>query len=474
MKRIYVFLVLMLSCIYSVRTYAQNRDEDPVIEEGSYLNIRNDDQNPCISSDQYDRIQKRCELNTREIESKGRIQKNGAMVQLLWPLRASVGLHDCSYYFVSAYVDQNTASGSITDYNCGTNTYDGHHGTDIATWPFYFYKMDHDQVEVIATAAGTIIDKGDGNFDRSCGSNALPANYVIIQHADGSRVLYWHMKKNSVTSKSIGQTVLAGEYLGVVGSSGSSSGPHLHFEVWSGSTSATYQDPYTGTCNTLNASSWWASQKPYTEPGIVKASLHTTDIVFPPCPETETLNESTSFPLDFAGPELPVGYAKFYIFIRNETTGMQANMRILNPDGSTLSSWVYNSTGNNKIAIRAWTKLLPKTIGMYTFETTYNGTTCSQLFEMTNPTSLAESEVSSSWKVFPNPSDGKLIFELKNEGSPIPKGIIEIYNPLGEIVCKSFIRSSSSEFELDLPRGVFYYRVMDEKQLFSAGKLVIQ
>ena len=94
--------------------------------------------------------------------------------------------------------------------------------------------MDNNQVEVIAAAAGTIVDKADGNFDKNCGSNNLMANYLVIQHTDGSRVLYFHMKKNSLTTKAIGQPVALGEYLGVVGSSGNSSGPHLHFEYHMG------------------------------------------------------------------------------------------------------------------------------------------------------------------------------------------------------------------------------------------------
>src|SRR6185369_4402412 len=99
----------------------------------------------------------------------------------------------------------------------------------------------------------------------------------------------------------IGQPVAAGDYLGIVGSSGSASGPHLHFEVWSGSTVATRIDPYSGSCNLLNASSWWSNQKPYKETSIIRASVHSTDIVLPPCPATETLNESSSFTIPFQG-----------------------------------------------------------------------------------------------------------------------------------------------------------------------------
>ena len=50
-------------------------------------------------------------------------------------------------------------------------------------------------------------------------------------HADGSVAWYGHMKAGSLTNKAVGQTVSSGEYLGIVGSSGNSTGPHLHFGI---------------------------------------------------------------------------------------------------------------------------------------------------------------------------------------------------------------------------------------------------
>ena len=72
--------------------------------------------------------------------------------------------------------------------------------------------------------------RADGFDDRSCTPGGS-SNKVAIRHDDGTMAWYLHMKKWSVTPKGVGETVLAGEYLGVVGSSGSSSLPHLHFDV---------------------------------------------------------------------------------------------------------------------------------------------------------------------------------------------------------------------------------------------------
>lgn len=354
-----------------------------------FSQAQNSTENPCISAQQYAIVEQNCSNNIEILGLKTKDKDNLETTLLYWPLKAANGIDDCRYYAISAYVDQNTSPGATTDYNCGLKTYDGHRGTDISIWPFPFYKMDYDQVQVIAAAAGTIIDKLDGNFDKNCGSNNLSANYLVIQHADGSQALYFHMKKNSLTAKGIGQMVAKGEYLGVVGSSGNSSGPHLHFEVWAGSTVSTRIDPYSGACNSLNPTSWWAAQPAYAGPEILKASVHTTDAVLPACPTTETPNESSCYQIPFQGPGLPAGTAKFYIFMRYETAGLVADLKILNPDNSTYLSWTYTSANTSNAGVRSWTRTLPPNPGTYTFVSSYNGSTCSKTFDILSPSVTA-------------------------------------------------------------------------------------
>lgn len=54
-------------------------------------------------------------------------------------------------------------------------------------------------------------------------------NYVVVTHSDGTQTLYAHMSKRAVSK---GAVVSQGQVIGYVGSTGDSTGNHLHFEVW--------------------------------------------------------------------------------------------------------------------------------------------------------------------------------------------------------------------------------------------------
>lgn len=63
-------------------------------------------------------------------------------------------------------------------------------------------------------------------------------NYIVINHNNGYYTLYAHLSKRL---KNVGDIVSRGEQIGKIGSTGSATGPHLHFEVWKGG------PPFTGT-----------------------------------------------------------------------------------------------------------------------------------------------------------------------------------------------------------------------------------
>ncbi len=76
---------------------------------------------------------------------------------------------------------------------------------------------------VHAAADGTvIIARNNGGWNGGYG------NYVVITHANGSQTLYSHMRSAIVSP---GQSVSSGQVIGYVGSTGMSTGAHLHFEV---------------------------------------------------------------------------------------------------------------------------------------------------------------------------------------------------------------------------------------------------
>ena len=99
-------------------------------------------------------------------------------------------------------------------------SYPGHTGVDI--------NINVTGKKIVAVKAGTVVTStalryANGNY-RSYGE------YVVIDHHDGTMTLYAHMYPNSrIVSK--GQNVSQGQVLGTVGTTGNSTGNHLHFEV---------------------------------------------------------------------------------------------------------------------------------------------------------------------------------------------------------------------------------------------------
>jgi murein DD-endopeptidase MepM/ murein hydrolase activator NlpD len=466
MKIKYSNVLLFIFFVFPSLTYSQITLIPSIEEGGEYPIERNNASKPCITPEQYKIIKKQC-LDNIKLLGLQNVGKNNTKTTLLsWPLRTANGLNDCSYYYIGNYVDQDTTSPGIRDWNCGSVSYDGHQGTDLCTFPYPFEKMDNNEVEVIAAAPGTIVNRVDGHYDRNCAMTDSTANYIVIQHADGSCALYWHMKKNSLSSKILGQTVVTGEYLGVVGSSGSSTGPHLHFEVLSGITLNTLNDPFAGSCNLLNANSWWVVQKPYTEPAIIQTSVHPALAVFSPCPATEIPNEDSCYT---AG-----GSARFYVFFRNETSGLVTNMRIINPDETTFTSWTHSSNLSHLNSYWISTKTLPTNAGTYTFEATYNGIICSKTFKINCNLSVNNTSSNlSRFIVFPNPCiGGKFTFEIQTTDK-LKNGIIEIFDVFGNNVYQTKITGEITEINPNVQSGIYFYKLKDKQQSISSGKLII-
>ncbi|WP_448203884.1 M23 family metallopeptidase [Azospirillum sp. sgz302134] len=135
--------------------------------------------------------------------------------------------------FVQNYVDEDPGP-EWRDYACGRLTYNGHDGTDIRLPD---YRLMDAGVPVLAAAAGTVLRVRDGMEDvnvnivgRDKVNNVGGGNAVIIDHGDGWQTAYLHMRRGSVAVQP-GQRVEAGQKLGLVGLSGLTEFPHLHFGV---------------------------------------------------------------------------------------------------------------------------------------------------------------------------------------------------------------------------------------------------
>ena len=115
-----------------------------------------------------------------------------------------------------------------------TGEYKNHGGTDIgASYGTAIYAAD----------SGTVVSSSDG-------WNGGWGNYVMIDHGNGMQTLYAHMSSRAV---SVGQTVSRGQTIGYVGSTGMSTGPHLHFEMYINGSRIDPQTRYPGMSFTYSA-----------------------------------------------------------------------------------------------------------------------------------------------------------------------------------------------------------------------------
>jgi murein DD-endopeptidase MepM/ murein hydrolase activator NlpD len=93
--------------------------------------------------------------------------------------------------------------------------------------PFTGYKQMHRGVDIANHRGTPVIATARGRVART-GSNGGMGKTVVIDHGYGFTTRYAHLSEIKVKS---GQTVQRGEVIGLIGSTGYSTGPHLHYEV---------------------------------------------------------------------------------------------------------------------------------------------------------------------------------------------------------------------------------------------------
>ncbi len=175
------------------------------------------------------------------------------LLSTAWAIPLSAPFSDAhyGYYYPTAYYDH----GGV-DWACGSIRYSGHRGNDFGAGSWSGMSAGRD---IVAAADGTVVATNDGEFDQcstgDCYGGSGCGNYVKLQHSDGTYTLYCHMKKWTV-AVSYGQSVSCGQHLGQVGSSGYSTGPHLHFEPRTSGNTAI--EPFSGSCSGWSSS--WIGQ----------------------------------------------------------------------------------------------------------------------------------------------------------------------------------------------------------------------
>jgi hypothetical protein len=266
-----------------------------------------------------------------------------AITELLqFPLRATGAETSLQSNAVSNYVDLSSGS-AARDFACGSSTFDGHEGTDLFLWPFPWRAMDRREAAVVAALGGTIIGKRDGDYDRQCSwSTSDTGNHVVVQHDNGLTAYYWHLQKGTVTSKAIGSRVETGETLGYVGSSGKSTGPHLHFEIRNASGAVI--EPARGTCN--DTATRWAHQAAKIDTAILDVSTHSAA----PSGGSQCKDPSRNYDDIFERGRTVYAMGAF----RDQYAGANAVISILRPNGSTAASWKTGSPSSGIWAASYW------------------------------------------------------------------------------------------------------------------------
>jgi len=109
----------------------------------------------------------------------------------------------------------------------GTSNFIWPSSGNITTYPVWYHMAldiaNRAAPPIIAADTGTVTYTGCLEYGYGC--------HIIIDHANGFQTLYGHLSSIEVSA---GQAVTKGQRIGVMGSTGRSTGTHLHFEVRSG------------------------------------------------------------------------------------------------------------------------------------------------------------------------------------------------------------------------------------------------
>lgn len=247
--------------------------------------------------------------------------------KLAFPVACTPG-EDC---WIANYPDANPTD-RAEDFTCGARTYDGHTGTDFALRDF---RSMQDGVFVLAATSGTVERVRDGEEDRMRSDEELASitdrecgNGVMVRHASGLRVLYCHLRENSISVKP-GDRVVPLQPIAQVGQSGKAEFPHLHIELIGEDGRI---DPFTGQapgtgCDVGGQSLW---EK---DPGYSSGAIY-ADGFTPGAPDFEALKRDSRSPESL--PQSTPALVYWFAWLGAQK-GDRIEMRIVAPDGSVFN-----------------------------------------------------------------------------------------------------------------------------------------
>jgi murein DD-endopeptidase MepM/ murein hydrolase activator NlpD len=269
----------------------------------------------------------------------------------------------------------------LADFMCGSRTRNRHNGIDYLLGGYPWRVMAGEEVEIVAAASGVIVGRVDGLPDRECDyTNGKPANKVVIRQEDGLFAVYLHMQNGSVTSKTIGATVRKGEYLGLVGSSGASAEPHLHFELQEVlNDPSTRVDPYAGRCNGTDISLWKHQHAP-TDTEFIRLATHSV------APVSTAVCTAKDVPIDddprYSNLFAPGATVFAAAYVKDQRPDTPVTFEFVRPDGTSVSTETVAAPPEHESLHRSHVAREVDAPGLWTFRATVDGRSAEHTFQV--------------------------------------------------------------------------------------------
>ncbi len=256
------------------------------------------------------------------------------------PVDCTLG-KDCH---VLAYMDKKPGP-DFMDFGGGRQTYDEHDGTDFGIANETIMARG---VAVKAAAAGVIVKVRNGVIDKRIENPQQAAlvekigcgNAVVIDHAPEWRTYYCHLRNGSV-AVAPGMQVKQGTVLGMVGSSGLASYPHLHFGVLYRGKKI---DPFLGLTATdagsASSRGLWQDPIKYAPTGLISAGF-----------DSQKTNIDTIWQGTMNAPVLTINSPAivFWVHPFGVLVGDVEHIRLIDPDGRVVVESTKTLKSSNRI-----------------------------------------------------------------------------------------------------------------------------